>query len=70
MSIRKRIKVLLAEEQITLTNIVQVLTLHKNKNITINSLSQKLIKNTIKFQEVEEILDVLGYDIIFKKRDK
>ena len=70
MSIRKRIKVLLAQEQTTLTNIIQVLALNKNKNITINSLSQKLIKNTIKFREVEEILDVLDYDIIFKKRDK
>ena len=70
MSIRKRIKVLLAQEQTTLTNIIQVLALNKNKNITINSLSKKLIKNTIKFREVEEILDVLDYDIIFKKRDK
>ena len=70
MSIRKRIKVLLAQEQTTLTNIIKVLALNKNKNITINSLSQKLIKNTIKFREVEEILDVLDYDIIFKKRDK
>lgn len=51
MSIRKRIKVLLAQEQTTLTNIIQVLALNKNKNITINSLSQKLIKNTIKFRE-------------------
>ena len=70
MSIRKRIKVLLAQEQTTLTNVIQALALHKNKNITINSLSQKLIKNTIKFREVEEILDVLNYDIVFKKRDK
>lgn len=69
MSIRKRIKILLAEEQITLTNLVNDLSKAKDKKIPINSISQKLIKETIKFSEVEEILNVLGYEIIFQKRN-
>ncbi len=32
------------------------------------NLSRKLIKNTIKFSEVEEIAEFLDYEIIFKDK--
>lgn len=33
-----------------------------------SSLSQKLKNETIRFREVREIADILGYDIKFEKR--
>lgn len=70
MTIRTKLKSLFASENIKIKEVAENLSNVKNKTITADSISQKLLRGTIKFQEVEEILDVLGYDIIFKKRDK
>ena len=39
-------------------------------NTSVNNLSNKLRNKTIPFDKVEEIADLLGYDIEFKKRHK
>ena len=33
-------------------------------------LSNKFNKKTIRFEEVQQILDYLGYELIIKKKDK
>lgn len=68
MSIREDIKMLLAKKAITMTEIAKRLSTPDN-NITVQSLSKKLSKKTIKFEEVREILDVMGYDIEYKERN-
>jgi len=68
MSIREDIKMLLAKKAITMTEVAKKLSTKEN-NITVQSLSKKLSKKTIKFEEVREILDVLGYDIEYKERN-
>ena len=62
MSIREDIKSLLAKENMTMTDIAEQM------DSTIQNLSQKLRNKTIKFEEVREIADLLGYDIEFVKR--
>lgn len=37
-------------------------------NTSVNNLSNKLRNKTIPFDKVEEIADLLGHDIEFKKR--
>ncbi|OLA93746.1 MAG: hypothetical protein BHW64_06105, partial [Candidatus Melainabacteria bacterium LEY3_CP_29_8] len=69
MTIRTKLKSLFASENITIKEVAEKLSSVKNKIITADSISQKLLRGTIKFQEVEEILDVLDYDIVFIKRD-
>lgn len=68
MSIRAKIKSLLAGENITIKEAAEKLSAKNHKKINPDSISQKLLRGTIKFCEVEELLDILDYDIVFKKR--
>ncbi|MFR1672682.1 MAG: DUF6471 domain-containing protein [Candidatus Gastranaerophilaceae bacterium] len=68
MSIREEIKMLLAKKNITMTKLAELLT-QKGTKTSIKSISNKLSAQTIKFEEVRKILDVLGYDIQFKERN-
>ena len=67
MTIRNKIKALLASEDLTMKAVAQELSKRKNKKITLDAISKKLVKDTIKYREVEEILDVLGYKITIEK---
>lgn len=69
MTIRDDIKILLFKEGLTLVEIARDLSLKRGKKVTADSISQKLRKNTMKFEEVKEILDCLDYDINFQKRN-
>ena len=62
MSIREDIKSILARENVTMQSIAEKL------NSSVQNLSNKLRSKTIKFEEVRQITDILGYDIEFKKR--
>ncbi len=68
MSIYEELKSTLAYEAITMTKVAKLLKVKKNRNLSMNNLSRKLRTKTIKFEEVRDILDVLGYDIKFVKR--
>ena len=67
MSIKEDIKMLLAKKAMTMTKLAALLT-ENGKKTSIKSLSNKLAAKTIKFEEVREILDILGYDIEYKER--
>lgn len=62
------IKSLLAQEATTMTKIAERLYAEKNRSLSMNNLSRKLRSETIKYVEVAEIADLLGYDIKFIKR--
>lgn len=62
MGIREDIKSIIAKEAMTLTKVAEKIGMSQN------NLSQKLINKTIKFEEVRQITDLLGYDIEFIKR--
>lgn len=68
MSIRKQIKNILTNEDLTIKELAEKLSDKRQKVINPDSISQKLLRGSIKHAEVEEILDLLGYDIIFQKR--
>jgi hypothetical protein len=70
MAVRKDIKVLLANEDITLTELARRLSLKTGKNIAMKSLSQKLSNETLKYDEVKLIAEVLGYKVKFEKEDE
>ena len=67
MTIRTKIKSLLANEDITMKSVAEELSKVKNRKITLDSISKKMAKDTIRYTEVEEILDLIGYEIEFKK---
>ncbi len=68
MKIIAIIKYLLAQEGTTMTKIAERMRTEKNVHLSMNNLSRKLRSDTIKYAEVADIADLLGYDIKFEKR--
>ena len=67
MNIREQIKVLLAIENTTLTDIARKMTAETGRNYSMHNLSQKLSRKTLKFEEARLIAKILGYKIQFEK---
>lgn len=69
--IKNLIKGYLKKENITLTEVVSLINDRRSEDnrTTLQNISNKLSRGTIKFSEVLEIADVLGYDLEFKKRE-
>ncbi len=68
MKVLAIIKSLIAQEATTMTKVSERLSIEKNRDLSMNNLSRKLRAETIKYVEVEDIADLLGYDIKFIKR--
>ena len=66
--IKERIKMLFVWRNITFTAFANHMNKVSNKKYSQSSLSHKLARGTILFDEVLEICDNLGYDVIFKPR--
>ena len=62
MSIKNRIKSLVAQEDKKLKEIAPVV------GKSLSSLSGQLKRSTMSFDDAEKIADFLGYDIVFVKR--
>ena len=67
MGIREDIKMLLAKKSITMTEVAKRLSTKENI-VTVQSLSKKLSKGTIRFEEVRAILDIIGFSIEYKDK--
>lgn len=53
-----------------MTKVAERLQTEKGRQLTMNNLSRKLRGETIKYVEVADIADLLGYDIRFVKRER
>ena len=63
MSIKYDIKATIIRSGWTMTGLVKALNKKYKRNDTIQNLSQKLSRETIKHKEILEIADILGYEI-------
>lgn len=52
----------------TITTLAEKLSVKNNKEISVQSLSQKINRGLMPYIEVQEIADLLGYDIDWVKR--
>ena len=68
MSVRKEIKRLLLESDMTLSELSSLLGQRLNRNYSIQSLSNKLGNETISYVEIKLIADILGYNVEYKKK--
>ena len=67
MYIRNDIKYYMAREAVTFKQLASMMTEKTGKKYTINSLSGKLIRESITLKETLQILDILGYHLDIKK---
>ena len=69
MNIRNDIKYYMACEAVTFKTLAELMSEKTGKKYTINSLSGKLIRESITLKETLQILDVLGYSFEIKKNN-
>lgn len=69
LTARELMKIILTRECLTQKELIELV--NKKNKIIYNQpgLSRKLNKGTITYNEVVDILDVLGYEIDWKKKD-
>lgn len=65
MDVRSELKSIIAKKASTLKKVCEDIELTKNYKISPNNITNKLRRKTIKFEEIQEILNVLGYHIEF-----
>ena len=69
MAVREDVKQLLAKEAKTMTWLASEMSKISNKKYTMKSISDKLARKTLQYEEFRLILKILGYEIAFKKAD-
>ncbi len=67
-NLRNQLKSLTIMEGLTLTKLKILINEKYDKTDTLENLTNKLRKKTIKVTELAEIVDILGYEIILKKK--
>ena len=68
MNIRNEIKVQIVRAGFTMQELVDRLADEYDWSDSVSNLSAKLQRESIRYKEVIELADVLGYDIVWQKR--
>lgn len=69
MPAKEEIKVMLARKNLSMRKLIELINEHYNRRDTVQNLSNKLNRDSIRYKEVEEIADLLGYKIEFKSKE-
>ncbi len=67
MGVNKDLRILLLNEAKTIKQLSEMANKISDKKYTADGISQKLNKGTMKYDEVQFLAGVLGYEIEFKK---
>jgi len=67
MNIKEEIKSIIVKSGISMTDVVDTLNKKYCRKDTVQNLSAKLTRGTIKYREAQEIAEVLGYRIEWVK---
>ena len=68
MDTRNQIKSYIVREGMTMAALVEKLAEQYGWSASVPNLSDKLKRGTLRYTEAVELADVLGYDIIWRKR--
>lgn len=67
MSVKEDVKMLLAKEAWTMTKLAAEITKLSGKKYTMKSISDKLARQTLQYEEFMLILKALNYTVEYKK---
>ncbi|MBQ8460474.1 LLM class flavin-dependent oxidoreductase [bacterium] len=67
MGSNEDLRILLVKEKMTITELAQLATEKSGKNYTVYGISQKLVRGSMKYDELKFLAEVLGYKINFEK---
>ena len=68
MSVRNEIKAYIVREGMTMNDVVALLADEYDWSSSVSNLSDKLRRESLRYREAMELADVLGYDIVWRKR--
>ncbi|MCD8230679.1 MAG: LLM class flavin-dependent oxidoreductase [Clostridiales bacterium] len=67
-NIRNEIKAQIVRERMTMQEVVDLLADEYGWSDSVSNLSAKLQRESLRYREAVQLADVMGYDIIWKKR--
>lgn len=67
MALKEELKALIIKNGWTMTAVVAELNRRHRTETTVQNFSARLIRGTLKYSEVEEVLEIIGYKIIWEK---
>ena len=68
MNVRNEIKAQIIRTGMTMQEVVDLLSPEYGSSDSVSNLSAKLQRESIRYKEVLELADVLGYEIVWQKR--
>ena len=68
MSVRNEIKAQIVRAGFTMQEVVDLLAEEYDWSDSVSNLSAKLQRESIRYKEVVELADTLGYELIWQKR--
>lgn len=68
MDTRQQIKHMLINADMTMTELCKRMSNRLGKEYSMHNLSGKLRRDTIKYSEIKALFDILGYEIITRKK--
>ncbi|MDE6138108.1 MAG: hypothetical protein K2F57_01400 [Candidatus Gastranaerophilales bacterium] len=68
MSVREDVKLLLAKEGMTMKHLAELMKAKTGYPYNLKVISDKLARKTLKYEEFKVILEILDYDIEYKKK--
>lgn len=67
MSVKEDVKLLLAKEAMTMKHLAELMKEKTGYPYNLKVISDKLARKTLKYEEFKVILEILGYEIEYKK---
>ena len=68
MNVKNEIKSMIVRSGMTMRQVVDMLSDEYGWSDSISNFSNKLSRGSLRYQEAIQIADVLGYEIVWKKR--
>lgn len=68
MSAKEQLKIMLLKENLTIKELAPILVEKTNRHYTAQSISSKLLRRTLRYDEFEDIAEILGYEIKLEKK--
>jgi hypothetical protein len=69
LSIKEEIKIALIKSGLNLTQLNDELNKRRKTNYSVQNLSNKLTRGSLKYREAEEIADIIGFKIEWMKKN-
>jgi hypothetical protein len=70
MPLKEDLKALIIKTGWSMTAVVKKLNEKYNRQTSVQNFSSKLIRGTLKYSEVEEVLEIIGFEIEWKKLEE